>query len=68
MILNDLPLEHPLRNTPLGEINAKYKWKKASETAPWLEVKVGAPKLATFTYNQLGETWTNSDWWKTDDM
>ena len=67
-ILNNLPIEHKLRNTPLGEIDAKYRWKKASENAQWRTVKVGAPKLVNFTFNQLGEAWTESDWWMTDDM
>jgi hypothetical protein len=68
VILNNLPVEHELRNTPLGEIKAKYKWKKASEKAAPRTVEVGAPKLVKFTFNQLGEAWTSSDWWFIDDM
>lgn len=66
-ILNDLPEKHPLRNKPLGEINAMYRWKKASEKAQWHTVQVGAPKLVKNTFNELGEAWTKHDWWVTDD-
>lgn len=68
MILNDLPNDHPLRNKPLGEINAKYRWKGASDKVQWRTVQVGSPKLVNFTYNQLGPSWTDSDWWCVDDM
>lgn len=67
-ILNNLPIEHELRNTPLGQINAKYRWKKASDMVQWRTVQVGSPKLVNFTFNQLGSAWTESDWWIVDDM
>jgi len=68
LILNDLPENHPLRNKPLGEINAMYRWKKASEKAQWRTVQVGSPKLVKHTYNELGEAWTKYDWWTADDL
>lgn len=64
IILNDLEKDHPLRNTPLGELKAEYRWKGASETATWRSVIVGAPKLVNFTYNQLGSTWADFDYWR----
>jgi hypothetical protein len=67
IILNDLPEEHWLRNTPLGEIKAEYRWKKAIYTAPWRTVEVGAPKLVNFTYNDLGDSWTLFDYWAVKD-
>ena len=68
IVLNKLPEEHPLRNIALGEIEAEYRWKHASSNVQWRTVKVGAPKLVDKTYNQLGEAWTNSDWWVTNAM
>jgi hypothetical protein len=68
IFLNTLEPNHILRNTPLGEIKAKYRWKKASDNIAWRTVEVGAPKLVSYTFNQLGPAWTESDWWVTDDM
>lgn len=67
IILNDLPKEHELRNTPLKEINAVYRWKKAMYATPWRSVSVGAPKLVNFTYNDLGDSWTLFDYWAVED-
>ena len=67
MILNDLPEKHPLRNTPIGKLQAKYRWKKASEKAQWRSVEVGSPKLVDKTFNQLSEAWTKWDWWVAED-
>lgn len=63
VILNDLEKDHPLRNTPLGELKAEYQW-KGSITDTWRSVIVGSPKLVNFTYNQLGTTWTDYDYWR----
>ena len=63
ILLNDLPKEHHLRNLPLGEIKAKYKWKGASDASPWRTVQRGAPKLVNFTFNELGPSWTEYDLW-----
>lgn len=62
-ILNELPEDHPLRNTPLGQINAKYRWVGDAPSVPWRTVQVGAPKLVGFTFNQLGAAWTDHDIW-----
>lgn len=67
-ILNKLDADHPLRNTPLGELNAEYRWHGASPNAPWRTVKVGAPKLVSFTFNQLGEAWLADDWRVNEDI
>jgi hypothetical protein len=63
VILNDLEKDHILRNTPLGDLKAEYRW-KGSETARWRSVIIGAPKLVKFTYNQLGTPLTDSDYWR----
>lgn len=68
IILNNLPENHELRNLPLKQIGAKYKWKGDSEKVPWRDVEVGAPKLVDSTYNQLGNSWTAFDWWGVDGM
>ena len=68
LILNDLPYNHLARNTPLGEIHAKYRWKGASDKVAWRTVEVGSPKLINKTYNELGESWTKYDWWAIDGM
>lgn len=68
VVLNDLNPKNILRNTPLKDINAKYRWKQASESAQWRTVEVGAPKLANKTFNDLGPAWTDSDWWIADVM
>lgn len=62
-ILNTLPEDHPLRNTPLGELNAEYQWVHGNPKL-WRTVRVGAPKLVPFTFNQLGEAWTKWDTWR----
>ena len=66
-ILNNPPEDHPPRNTPLGELNAEYRWKGAGEKAAWRTVKIGAPKIVGCTFNELGESWTNSDIWRVND-
>ena len=61
-LLADLPIDHPLRNRPLGELNAEYRWKHAP--GAWRTVNVGAPKLVGHTYNELGNSWTDFDDWR----
>lgn len=63
-ILNNLDPSDPLRNTPLGKLDAHYRWKSAPESAAWRSVRVGAPRLVNFSFNQLGGAWTDSDWWR----
>ena len=60
VILNELPTEHSMRNTPLIAIGAYYQWVGGG---PWNEVKP-AFGIANKTFNQLGETWTKYDTWK----
>jgi len=60
MLLNDLPFEHPLRNTPLIEIGAEYQIKDSKVWA-----KVTPPYgIANKTFNELGAVWTKWDKWK----
>lgn len=59
VILNDLPFDHPLRNTPLIEIGAEYQIKDSKVWA-----KVTPPYgIAKKTFNQLSEVWTKWDKW-----
>jgi hypothetical protein len=58
--LNDLPLEHPLRNTPLIAIGAFYLPLGAKV---WREV-FPAFGIANKNFNELGEVWTKWDRWK----
>lgn len=64
ILLADLPHEHKLRNTPLGEIGAEYRWKQDKSDKQWRTVQVGAPKLVKHTYNELGNSWTAFDDWR----
>jgi hypothetical protein len=56
-ILNDLPLEHPLRNTPLHSLNTVYRWKHSQAWLPIGE-KFG---IAKKTFNELSVVWTDND-------
>lgn len=52
--LRDLPVEHPLRNRPIGEVNPLYRVRgdtlKPKPCSHW--------KIGRSTYNQLAEFWT----------
>jgi hypothetical protein len=63
--LADLPTDHPLRNTSLGEIGAEYQHKTVRPSAWRKAADQGGIKNATF--NQLGETWTRWDLWRVKD-
>ena len=65
--LSNLPKGHVLRNTPLKDIKAKYRWKWAPPSSPWRTVEVGSPKLVNNTYNELGNSWTEFDDWVVDE-
>jgi hypothetical protein len=65
ILLANLPTDHALRNTPLGELDARYRWK--GSTGAWRTVKQGAPKLMNCTYNELGTSWTLFDDWSVED-
>lgn len=59
MNLKELSPEHELRNKPLAEIGAEYKW---TGTTAWKTV-TDAYRIAKKTFNDLGEAWThNTDW------
>jgi len=57
-ILNDLPHEHPLRNTPLARINAQHCWKHSKVWSP-IEPSFG---IAKKTFNDLSGVWTDNDY------
>jgi hypothetical protein len=60
MILNDLPIEHELRNKPLIDIGAQYQIRDskvwATVTAPY--------GIAKKTFNELDSVWTKWDVWR----
>jgi len=55
MILSQLPHDHPLRNTPLRDIDARCLNLK---TSVWRDLREW--KIGTATYNELGATWTET--------
>jgi hypothetical protein len=55
--LAELPIEHPLRNIPLRDINAEYR---NNQRKDWQDIAKW--KIATSTYNQLGLVWTSHNW------
>jgi hypothetical protein len=59
--LASLPQEHPLRNTPLVEIDAEYRH---TESKIWRKV-LPTFGIAKKTYNQLAGCWVDYDIWRT---
>jgi hypothetical protein len=57
--LKSLPSEHPLRNTPLGEIRAEIRniWQTR-----WRSIQNW--KIAKNTFNELGSVWTECSQWR----
>lgn len=60
--LAELPQDHALRNMPLAEIKAEYRWKGATPATPWREAAKQSKSLQASTYNQLGDAWKNDEW------
>jgi len=56
-ILNNLPHEHQLRNTPLHNLGTVYRWKHSQSWLPIGE-KFG---IAKKTFNELSSVWTEND-------
>lgn len=55
-LLHTLPVEHPLRTTPMGEIGAQVRNLQQSawrDLATWY--------IARVTFNQLGTAWTETN-------
>ena len=59
ILLSDLEHEHPLRNTPLLIIGAKFKQKALKN---WKDVTPNM-NISKNTFNELGDVWTNWDDW-----
>jgi hypothetical protein len=59
-LLKDLPIDHPLRNTPLITIGAFYR---GTRDTIWREVFPNF-NIASKTYNDLGKTWIEGQEWK----
>jgi hypothetical protein len=64
IILNDLPTNHILRNTPLSKIGAMYRYEGSKV---WHSIDVLGGIKKTVTYNDLGDVWKLHDKWKVDD-
>ena len=60
VILGDLHRDHALRNAPLKDIGAEYRWRGAKA---WKAV-LPSFRIARSTYNDLGSAWTDSDGWR----
>lgn len=60
LILGDLPVDHPLRTSPLSAIGAETRWVHGKQ---WKTVEPHW-KIATCCYNQLGGAWTDSSVWR----
>jgi hypothetical protein len=61
--LAELSPEHPLRNAPLVEIGAEYRWCGGKVPTLWRPVR-DAYLIAKSTYNELGPAWTQHDEWR----
>lgn len=61
--LKELPVDHKLRNTPLGQIHAEYQ---LIQSVMWNEVRPSF-YIARVTFNQLSEVWTKWDQWRVSD-
>lgn len=61
--LATLPEDHPLRNKPLIEIGAYYRYRGGIAPGIWKEVKP-AYGIANKCFNDLGPAWTAHDQWK----
>lgn len=63
IILSDLPKYHSLRNAPLADIGAEYRWKNSKN---WKRV-APTDRIATCTYNELSPAWTELHEWRAID-
>lgn len=62
VILNNLPVEHPLRNTPLIELNAEYV---SRDSKLYYKVQPAFTiAKSKSTFNQLADLWTTYDVWR----
>lgn len=59
-LLSELPIEHELRNTALGKINAEYK----NNASPMWSKVTPSYGISKVTYNQLGSVWKANDKWR----
>lgn len=62
--INDLPEDHPFRNTPLLSLGARYKWRESQGTI-WKYVMPNYA-IAHSNFNQLGDAWTQFDIWEVE--
>lgn len=53
MLLHELPIDHPARNTPLAQIGAEVRNLTSQQ---WRDLKTW--RIGRSTYNELGPVWT----------
>ena len=64
LTLSELPSDHPLRNTPLGQIQAECRnihQKRWTPVREWKHIK-------NATYNQLGASWIELYEWRVNEI
>lgn len=60
--LNELPEEHPLRNTKLCDLDVFYR---GPSTRAWQQV-LPSYNISKVTYNELGDVWKENQEWVVD--
>lgn len=63
ILLAALPHDHSLRNAPLIEIGAEYRWCGGRVASSWRPVR-DVFTIAKNSYNELGPAWTTHDEWR----
>jgi len=63
ILLHELPVDHPLRNTPLRDLEPEFN---CTDDTGKLGGWKGMPgwKIMRATYNQLGENWTSNGFFR----
>ena len=56
ILLHTLPVDHPLRNKPLGEIGAEIRHKAFNKWRP-----IGLWRIGKVNYNTLGTVWLDNN-------
>ncbi len=54
-VLNELSVDHPMRNVPLSQLKVRYQWDGGGVFKDILPTF----KISKSTFNQLGPAWTS---------
>ena len=60
--LNELPVEHPYRNTKLRDLDVYYR---GPSSKAWQQV-LPSYNISKVTYNELGDVWKENQEWVID--